>query len=224
MDPAHEVRLAEMHRACTAGGPSNQEELRWVGDIFKESSDQRAYDIIAAGYRHSLIQHALDRGGTLEDAEDAVEAALVELYYDHRSIRQSVRGWLYRVVSNIAIGGGRGRQRRRRRETLWAAEAENDALGNPHGDQEQVEVSNKAGLTLAQEKALNMIRELAGEEEYQFLIDCHSLTPDKGKRISWVKLINKYGGTFKELRNRYQALVKRLARHSRGHKPDDNNE
>jgi RNA polymerase sigma-70 factor, ECF subfamily len=58
--------------------------------------------------RPQLVAYAFHLGGSMLDAEDAVQIAFLHLYDQLIDIREIVnlRGWLYRVVHNLAVKRG----------------------------------------------------------------------------------------------------------------------
>ena len=76
--------------------------------------DEHAFGEIAASYRAELRAHCYRMLGSLQDAEDAVQEALLRSW---RAIggfqgRGSVRSWLYSIATNVALDTARHRSRR----------------------------------------------------------------------------------------------------------------
>jgi RNA polymerase sigma-70 factor, ECF subfamily len=66
------------------------------------------------GYRNELTGYCYRMLGSVSDAEDAVQEALVRAWRaaDRFEGRSSVRTWLYRITHNVCLDELRGRQRR----------------------------------------------------------------------------------------------------------------
>ena len=76
--------------------------------------DEHAFGDLAASYHAELRAHCYRMLGSLPDAEDAVQEALLRSW---RAIggfegRGSVRSWLYSIATNAALDAARRRSRR----------------------------------------------------------------------------------------------------------------
>src|SRR5829696_9121772 len=65
-------------------------------------------------YRNELLVHSYRILGSVDDAEDTLQEALLRAWrkldtFEHRS---SLRAWLYKIVTNAALDGLRGRRGR----------------------------------------------------------------------------------------------------------------
>jgi len=76
--------------------------------------------------RPSMVSYAYHLTGSARDAEDLVQIAFLQLFdrlNDNEQIR-NVRGWLYRVVHNLAIDDVRQAGRRRKLFERWLPDYE----------------------------------------------------------------------------------------------------
>jgi RNA polymerase sigma-70 factor (ECF subfamily) len=67
--------------------------------------DQLDFGILTEGYRRELFVHCYRILGSLEDAEDAVQEALINGWRQFDSLRSqaSLRAWLYKIASNVSL-------------------------------------------------------------------------------------------------------------------------
>jgi RNA polymerase sigma-70 factor, ECF subfamily len=94
-------------------------------------SDERAYEELVGLHRRALHAHCYRMLGSLEDADDALQDALLRAW---RSLggfqrRSSVRTWLYKIATNCCLQLAARRPRRR----LASAHAPAAAPGTPPG-------------------------------------------------------------------------------------------
>jgi RNA polymerase sigma-70 factor (ECF subfamily) len=76
--------------------------------------DEHAFGELAASYHAELRAHCYRMLGSLQDAEDAVQEALLRSWRAIGSFqgRGSVRSWLYSIATNVALDSARHRSRR----------------------------------------------------------------------------------------------------------------
>jgi RNA polymerase sigma-70 factor, ECF subfamily len=91
-------------------GPADEAALLKLA----RDGDERAFGDLAASYHAELRAHCYRMLGSLPDAEDAVQEALLRSW---RAIgrfegRGSVRSWLYSIATNAALDAARRRSRR----------------------------------------------------------------------------------------------------------------
>ena len=77
------------------------------------SGDNAAFDELVAPYRGELHAHCYRMLGSLHDADDALQDALLGAWKGVARFegRSSLRAWLYRIATNSSIRVGRGRSR-----------------------------------------------------------------------------------------------------------------
>jgi RNA polymerase sigma-70 factor (ECF subfamily) len=77
------------------------------------SGDNAAFDELVAPYRGELHAHCYRMLGSLHDADDALQDALLGAWKGLAGFeaRSSLRAWLYRIATNSSIRIGRGRAR-----------------------------------------------------------------------------------------------------------------
>ena len=85
-----------------------------MGSTPGDQDDPQAFEDLIEGYSDRLYSIALRITGSPEDAEDAVQDAVLSAYQGWAQFRGEARGntWLYRIVVNAALQ----RVRRRRPE------------------------------------------------------------------------------------------------------------
>lgn len=78
------------------------------------AGDEAAFEQIVAPYRHELLAHGYRMLGSVQDAEDALQDALLGAWrgLDGFEERSSVRTWLYRITTNACIKTGQRRPKR----------------------------------------------------------------------------------------------------------------
>ena len=79
-------------------------------DVWKppRSGDERAFEDLIAPYRQELHAHCYRMLGSVHDAEDALQDALLRGVARARPAfegRSSLRSWLYRIATNTCLNG-----------------------------------------------------------------------------------------------------------------------
>ena len=94
--------------------------------------DEAAFDRLAADRRRELLVHCYRMLGSLDDAEDAVQEALLRAWRYRASLKVGapLRPWLYRVATNACLDELR---RRKRRPVPIDAETPSTAAANADG-------------------------------------------------------------------------------------------
>ena len=69
------------------------------------AGDEAAFNSVAARYRRELLIHCYRMLGSLQDAEDAVQDALLRAWKYRESLKEGapMRPWLYRVATNACL-------------------------------------------------------------------------------------------------------------------------
>ncbi len=93
------------------------------------AGDEAAFNTVAERYRRELLIHCYRMLGSLQDAEDAVQDALLRAWKYRESLKEGVpvRPWLYRVATNACLDVI-GRDARR---SALAAKSSDEAPGAP---------------------------------------------------------------------------------------------
>ena len=69
------------------------------------AGDEEAFNHLAARHRRELLIHCYRMLGSLDDAEDAVQDALLRAWRYRESLKEGapLRPWLYRVATNVCL-------------------------------------------------------------------------------------------------------------------------
>jgi RNA polymerase sigma-70 factor (ECF subfamily) len=99
-----------------------------------------AFGELTNPYRRALLVHCYRMLGSIDDAEDAVQEALVRAWNGRATFREAVsfQGWLYRIATNVCLDAIE-RQRRSggRDERLGVGPFPDDLLEEPSAGPEQ---------------------------------------------------------------------------------------
>ncbi|GHO51158.1 RNA polymerase subunit sigma-70 [Ktedonospora formicarum] len=70
-----------------------------------QAGDQKAFEILVNAYRSELLVHCYRMVGSLSDAEDLVQEALVQAWEKRATLTspQSYHSWLYRIATNLCL-------------------------------------------------------------------------------------------------------------------------
>lgn len=105
--------------------PSGSVELTALTAAMR-AGDEEAFNHLAGRHRRELLIHCYRMLGSLDDAEDAVQDALLRAWRYRESLKDGapLRPWLYRVATNVCLDAI---ARDERRSILPAKSVENDA-------------------------------------------------------------------------------------------------
>jgi RNA polymerase sigma-70 factor, ECF subfamily len=97
--------------------------------------DQDAFGHLVAGYQSELRSHCYRMLGSVHDAEDALQDALLRAWQGLGGFegRSSIRSWLYAIATNTAIDLTRRRSRRELPASFGPAGASGPDLAEPAG-------------------------------------------------------------------------------------------
>ena len=109
------------------GMTESAEAIALAGAV--RAGDETAFNTVAERYRRELLIHCYRMLGSLQDAEDAVQDALLRAWKYRESLKEGVpvRPWLYRVATNACLDVI-GRDARR---SALAAKSSDEAPGAP---------------------------------------------------------------------------------------------
>jgi RNA polymerase sigma-70 factor, ECF subfamily len=96
----------------SVAGRTRADEMALVKQA--SSGDENAFRELVEGYRGELRAHCYRMLGSVHDAEDALQEALLRAWRGLAGFegRSSVRSWLYSIVTNAALDVSRHRSRR----------------------------------------------------------------------------------------------------------------
>ena len=85
------------------GMTESAEAIALAGAV--RAGDETAFNTVAERYRRELLIHCYRMLGSLQDAEDAVQDALLRAWKYRESLKEGVpvRPWLYRVATNACL-------------------------------------------------------------------------------------------------------------------------
>jgi RNA polymerase sigma-70 factor, ECF subfamily len=140
------------------------------------------FDVLFLAHYQAVFRLAYRLAGTREEAEDLAQETFARLHASPRlwsAEHGAVRGWLYRVVTNLAYNSSRGQGRRRRREDAVFAEAGAQLEADPADlveKAEQREAVRRALLRLPERQAQLLLLRHAGLS-YKELADALGIAP-----------------------------------------------
>ncbi|MFY9889044.1 MAG: RNA polymerase subunit sigma-70 [Streptosporangiaceae bacterium] len=116
------------------GGPAVTDEPALLAAA--AAGDDSAFDALVAGYHSELRAHCYRMLGSLHDAEDALQDALLRAWRGLPGFqgRSSLRSWLYAIVTNAALDVARQRARRELPVDFSPAAVPGATLAEPAGD------------------------------------------------------------------------------------------
>src|SRR3954464_8748604 len=67
--------------------------------------DHSTFESLTSPYRRELLVHCYRILGSLEDAEDALQDALIRAWRQFDSLRSqsALRAWLYKIATNVSL-------------------------------------------------------------------------------------------------------------------------
>lgn len=110
--------------------------------ILKEQIVSSDFDALFLVHYQAVFRLAYRLAGTREEAEDLAQETFARLHASPRlwnAEEGALKGWLYRVVTNLAYNSARARSRRQRREDAVFAEEFRRGEGDPADLAEQAE-------------------------------------------------------------------------------------
>ncbi len=119
------------------------------------AGDEAAFGGLAERYRPALLVHCYRMLGSLEDAEDAVQEALLRAWRRRRTFegRSSFRAWLYGIATNASLDAVAQKRRRARasEEVLWLQPVPDRLLdaAAPRGEEPDAAVISRETIELA---------------------------------------------------------------------------
>jgi RNA polymerase sigma-70 factor (ECF subfamily) len=113
------------------------------------ASSAEAFGERLGPYRRELVVHCYRMLGSVDDAEDAVQEALVRAWRGRATYQRdgSLRAWLYRIATNVCLDAIRRRGRRRRdQERLGVGPYPDHLLGVTAGADARYDVRESISL------------------------------------------------------------------------------
>src|SRR5579871_2564622 len=76
-----------------------------VSSMTAMNSDHRDFEALTAPYQRELLVHCYRILGSFEDAEDALQEALLRAWSQFDSLRSqaALRAWLYKIATNVSL-------------------------------------------------------------------------------------------------------------------------
>jgi RNA polymerase sigma-70 factor, ECF subfamily len=128
-----------------------------------QSGDQLAFETLVGVYRRELLVHCYRMLGSLHDAEDLVQDALLRAWEKRTTLTnpEAYRAWLYRIVTNLCLDRLRRAPRRslppdthpvsdpsiplpeRVREPIWLEPFPDELLADEHSDPQERALSRE---------------------------------------------------------------------------------
>jgi RNA polymerase sigma-70 factor, ECF subfamily len=110
--------------------------------ISEEHTVAGDFDALFLAHYQAVFRLAYGLAGTREEAEDLAQETFARLHGSPRlwaADEGALRGWLYRVATNLAYNSARGQGRRRRRENAVFAETGAQVGADPADAAERAE-------------------------------------------------------------------------------------
>jgi len=87
--------------------------MKLMGPLLPQSADAFGDEI--AGHRRELFAHCYRMLGTVDEAEDALQEAMMRAWQGRHTYRKQIsfRAWLYRIATNTCLNAIEGRKRDR---------------------------------------------------------------------------------------------------------------
>jgi RNA polymerase sigma-70 factor, ECF subfamily len=118
----------------SAGHGARADEMTLVK--LARDGDEGAFGELAGSYRAELRAHCYRMLGSVHDAEDALQEALLRSWRGLSGFegRSSVRSWLYAIATNAALDAARHRSRRELPVNFGPAAGHGESIGPPLTD------------------------------------------------------------------------------------------
>jgi RNA polymerase sigma-70 factor, ECF subfamily len=128
-----------------------------------QAGDQMAFETLVGPYRRALLVHCYRMLGSLHDAEDLVQEALLRAWEKRATLTspEAYRAWLYRIATNLCLNTLTRVPRRslppdmhpvadptrplpsRSREPIWLEPFPDDLLADQHSDPQERALSRE---------------------------------------------------------------------------------